>query len=388
VIKTGLEKLCSIKPAWAKGRTMGLLCNQASVDSRLVHARFLINNAFPGQLKALFSPQHGLFSEKQDNMRESAHDTDTALGIPVFSLYEKTREPAKEHLNLIDLLMVDLQDVGTRVYTYCWTLLLSMKACARAGIALAVLDRPNPVGGQLIEGNILDHDLHSFVGMAPIPMRHGLTLGEMAIMFKDILEIDLELHVVTMEGWSRSMLFPDTGLPWVMPSPNMPVFETALVYPGQVILEGTNISEGRGTTRPFEIFGAPYLDTGQLQAELSGLPGMVLRGQFFEPTFNKWQGQRCRGFQIHVTNQDTFRPYRFTLSLLSAINRLHGDKFSWSQPPYEYEYEKLPADLIIGRKEIRRMVEQGASAEEIGNALTHDEINFRQEREGWLLYQA
>jgi uncharacterized protein YbbC (DUF1343 family) len=386
VIHTGIERLCSEKPAWAKGRAMGLLCNQASVDSSLRHSRFVINNVFPGQLQALFTPQHGLFSEKQDNMKESGHEFEPELGIPIFSLYEMTRTPAREQLDLIDILLVDLQDVGTRVYTYIWTMLLAMKACAAAGVAVAVLDRPNPVGGGLVEGNILDEELHSFVGMAPIPMRHGLTIGELAIMFRSQFRLALELHVVKMEGWNRNTLFPETGLPWVLPSPNVPVSETAMVYPGQVILEGTNLSEGRGTTRPFEIFGAPYLDTKLLLRKIPCMEGIRLREQFFEPTFNKWHGKRCRGFQIHITDPGLFRPYRFTLGLLSSICRFYPENFSWTPPPYEYEYERLPADLIIGSRQVRKAVESGAGINEIDRLIARDEEEFRKQRRDWLLY--
>lgn len=386
MIQTGIEKFCSERPIWARGRAMGLLCNQASVDSSLRYSKFLINNAFPGQLKALFTPQHGLFSEKQDNMKESCHEIDPELGIPVFSLYEKTRAPVREQLDLIDIFLVDLQDVGTRVYTYIWTMLLSMKACTEAGVVVAVMDRPNPIGGRLVEGNILDEGLYSFVGMAPIPMRHGLTVGETAIMFTALFDLDIELHIVKMAGWNRNMLFPDTGLPWVLPSPNIPIFETALVYPGQVLLEGTNLSEGRGSTRPFEIFGAPYLNTRLLVRELPFIDGIRLREQFFEPTFSKWRGKRCRGFQIHVTDPGLFRPYRFTLGLLSSVCRFYPEDFSWTSPPYEYEYEKLPADLIIGSRQVRKAIEAGSGINKMDQIIDRDEEEFRKQRREWLLY--
>ncbi len=386
MIQTGIERFCLAPPAWAKKQAIGILCNQASVDSKLRHSRILINEALPGHLKAVFSPQHGLFAEKQDNMKESSHETDPDLGIPVFSLYEKSRTPLKNQLDLIDLFVVDIQDVGTRVYTYIWTLLLAMKACEKAGVSMAVLDRPNPIGGNMVEGNLLDQELHSFVGMAPIPMRHGLTVAELAIMFKSIFHLDLELHIVKMKGWTRNMLFPDTGLYWVLPSPNMPTFETALVYPGQVILEGTNLSEGRGTTRPFEIFGSPYIDTKKVLKYLVPTRGFILREQFFEPTFNKWQGERCKGFQIHVTDPNTFQPYRFTLSLLSAIHRTCNEEFAWTPPPYEYDYERLPADLIIGSRKMRRMIQQGARVDEMEELLKRDERKFEEIRQPWLLY--
>ena len=386
MIRTGIEKFCTEKPGWARDRKLGLLCNQASVDSNLVHSRILMDTAFPGQLKALFSPQHGLFSEKQDNMKESGHGIDPVLGIPVFSLYEKTRTPSPEQLGLIDILVIDLQDVGTRVYTYIWTLLLAMKACAKAGISVAVLDRPNPIGGLEVEGNLLDEKLYSFVGMAPIPMRHGLTIAELAFMFSETCITGLDLHVVKMNGWNRDMMFPETGLPWVLPSPNMPLFKTALVYPGQVLLEGTNMSEGRGTTRPFEIFGAPYLTPQDIMSEIGPIHGAILREQFFEPTFNKWKGKRCGGFQIHVTEPQLFRPYRFTLSLIAAMFRTYPEEFEWSQPPYEYEYHKLPADLLIGNQKVRQAIEAGISYDELNVLLEEDEQAFQAARGAWLLY--
>ncbi len=389
MIKTGLEKIAERPPSWMQGRRLGLLCNQASVNSRLIHARHIINQCPESRLECLFSPQHGLFADRQDNMQESDHCTDPELGIPVYSLYGETREPELDWLSDIDLLVIDLQDVGCRVYTYIWTMLLCMRRCSESRTAVAVLDRPNPVGGNLIEGNLLKDSCHSFVGLAPIPMRHGLTMAELAQCFRDTEGLDIELHIVKMEGWRREMLFPQTGLPWVWPSPNMPTYDTASVYPGQVILEGTNISEGRGTTRPFEVFGAPFLDTDAIykQMETWGLKGFFLRHQFFEPTFHKWAGRQCRGFQIHVTEPAKFDSYLFTLSLLSAMTRIHSADFQWKEPPYEYEFERLPADLIIGDSNVRKAVEQGASPGDM-QAMWHMELErFKEERRKWLLYR-
>jgi len=386
LVSTGLEIFVKERPSWAKGRRLGLLCNQASVAGTLDHARFLIDEAFPGSLKALFSPQHGLYAEKQDNMKESGDVIDPGLGIPVFSLYGQSRRPHKKQLSLIDMLVVDLQDCGTRVYTYVWTLFLAMKECAKNGVTVAILDRPNPVGGKEVEGNMLEAGLFSFVGMAPIPMRHGMTMGELAGFLASYAGLDLELFVVRMDGWQREMYFDHTGLPWVMPSPNMPRIETAVVYPGQVILEGTNLSEGRGTTLPFEIFGSPYIDVNRLNKEIGTVDGAILRYQSFEPTFNKWQRQRCHGFQIHVTDRDMFRPYRFTLNLLSALNRIQREEFSWTPPPYEYDFFNLPADLIVGSKALRIMIEKGCAPKELDEFLSTDEEKFRTVRQEFLLY--
>ncbi len=386
MIISGLEVFIKERPSWALDKRIGLLCNQASVDKRLIHSRYLINEAFKGQLKAIFSPQHGLYSQKQDNMKESDHYFDEELGIPVFSLYSKTRAPEDEALGLIDLLLIDLQDCGTRVYTYIWTMLLCLKACAKKGVSVAILDRPNPLGGAEVEGNLLKKEFFSFVGMAEIPIRHGLTMGELSLFFKDTFSLDLELFVIKMKGWEREMYFDDTGLFWVLPSPNMPSLETALVYPGQVLLEGTNISEGRGTTRPFLQFGAPFLRQKDIKKELGDIPGVILREHVFEPTFNKWQGRECFGFEIHVTDKRKFRPYRFTLAFLSAINRVQKEDFSWLPPPYEYDFYNLPEDLIIGNKDIRKALEMGVEIDGLKPVLQRDERLFIEKRAPFLLY--
>ncbi len=387
-VKTGLEVFVDKIPIWARGRKAALLCHQASVDKDLCHSRERLSQILGKDLVCLFSPQHGLFAEKQDNMVESSDEIDPDTGLPVYSLYGSTREPKQAHLSGIDLFIIDLQDVGCRVYTYVWTMLLVMRACARHGKAVAILDRPNPIGGLQVEGNILSKDQYSFVGMAPIPMRHGMTIGELALLLKEVEGLDLELHVVPMKGWERWMYFDQTGLPWVWPSPNMPALDTAIVYPGQVVLEGTNLSEGRGTTRPFEVFGAPYIDSIWLKAKLEGLglTGVVFRPQYFEPTFNKWQGQRCKGFQIHVTDRLGFRPYLTTLLLLSLIIVHHKDRFEWKAPPYEYEHERLPADLIIGDSSLRQAVEWGIGPEELFSMFEKDQKDFLELRQPYLLY--
>ncbi len=382
----GIEVFLKNTPSWARGKRIGLLCNQASVDRGLRHSSFLIDEAFKGQLKAIFSPQHGLFSQKQDNMKESSHFFHEELGVPVFSLYSETRAPKDDALGLIDLLLIDLQDCGTRVYTYIWTMLLCLKACAKNDVSVAILDRPNPLGGVEVEGNILEKGLFSFVGMAEIPMRHGMTMGELSLFFRDAFSLDLELFVIRMEGWKRDMYFDDTGLIWVLPSPNMPSFETAIVYPGQVLLEGTNISEGRGTTRPFLQFGAPFLRQKEIKKELGDFQGIVLRDHIFEPTFNKWQGKECYGFEIHVTDKRKFRPYRFTLAFLSAVNRIQKEDFSWLPPPYEYDFHNLPEDLIIGNKDVRKALERGTEIDGLEPILQGDERLFIEKRAPFLLY--
>jgi uncharacterized protein YbbC (DUF1343 family) len=344
-----------------KGHRLGLLSNQASLDGRLRSAANVVSEALPGQLKALFGPQHGHGGEEQDNMVETDHAIDPHRNIPVFSLYSEHREPLPHMLDLIDTLVIDLQDVGTRVYTFASTMLACLRAASRAGKAVVILDRPNPLGGEIVEGNLLKPDLYSFVGPYALPMRHGLTMGELARIFHHVFNLGCDLQVVPMMGWRRTMIWQETGLRWVMPSPNMPLPETAQVYPGQVLWEGTNVSEGRGTCRPFELFGAPFLDTRNVMKGLeeSEQEGCVLQEITFRPTFHKWQGEICRGFMIHIADPGTFRPYALSLALLREILKRHRTVFAWKEPPYEYDYERLPIDLILGDKTLRRGLEEG-----------------------------
>ncbi len=360
-VRTGLEIFTDDPPAWCRRKRLGLLCNPASVDRRLRHARDLLAQRFGNGLAALYGPQHGYFAEKQDNMIESDHLMDPQLGIPIFSLYSRVRKPTPEMMEPIDILLVDLQDAGCRVYTFIYTLSYCMEAAAETDRKVVVLDRPNPVGGQLVEGGRLRPELASFVGRYPIPMRHGLTIGELARFFNREGGIGCDLEVVPMQGWRRDMYFTDTGLPWVAPSPNLPTPVSALVYPGQVIWEGTNVSEGRGTCQPFELFGAPFIDPAAVASRLEAgaTEGVVLRPCHFEPTSNKWQGHLCRGFQLHVTDPRTYRPYRTSLALLQAVATTRPGDFEWKPPPYEYEFERLPIDLITGDARVRQHIEQG-----------------------------
>jgi uncharacterized protein YbbC (DUF1343 family) len=388
MIQTGLDVFLSDPPASVTGTRLGLLCHPASVDARLRHARTLIDQRFPGRLKALYSPQHGFFGEKQDNMIESDDQTDPVLNIPVYSLYGKTRIPTSNMLDCIDTLVVDLQDVGTRVYTYIYTLSFCMEQAARCGKQVVVLDRPNPIGGIRVEGNVLEAEYASFVGRFPLPMRHGLTIGELARLFNQGFGIGCELRVIAMNGWRRDMCFQDTGLSWVAPSPNLPTPASATVYPGQVIWEATNVSEGRGTCLPFEQFGAPYLDCDKILDTLGGsrLPGAILRKSVFEPTSNKWAQTLCRGFQIHVTEPGLFLPVQTSLRLLQAILSHHREDFSWKPPPYEYEYHKLPIDLILGSQRIRRRIEALADLADIEASWQGPLEQFDAMRRDYFLY--
>lgn len=361
-IQLGLEYCVADPPDILRGARFGLLMNQASVDDRLRYACDVLADRFPGQLRALFSPQHGLWCEQQANMIQSTNDWYPQLQVPVYSLYSETRHPTVAMLEGLDVLVIDLQDVGTRIYTFIWTMLECLRACAEASIAVVILDRPNPLSGAIVEGPMLVRGYESFVGNAAIPMRHGLTMGEIARLFNDEFQIHANLHVVPMQGWQRSMFFPETGRPWVAPSPNMPRFETAVVYPGQVLLEGTNLSEGRGTTLPFEICGAPWLDPWSLSQDLQrhDIPGIIVRPIRFVPTFDKHRGVRCGGVFLHVADARQVRSVEFTVTLIQSIHRLAPGELSWLPPPYEYETVKPPIDILFGSDRLRILLESAS----------------------------
>ena len=388
VISLGLEQLLQSPPAYLANQRIGLLCNAASVDRGLVHSRNRLKALFGDRLTCLLSPQHGLFAEKQDNMIESGHGRDPLLDIPIFSLYSQTRIPTRDMFDNLDVLLVDLQDVGTRVYTFIYTMSYCMEVARQYQKKVVILDRPNPVGGIQVEGNCLASPFRSFVGRYPIPMRHGMTIAELARMFNAAFGIGCDLQVVPMQGWRRSMYFQDTGLPWVAPSPNLPTPVSALVYPGQVIWEGTNVSEGRGTTQPFELFGAPFMEPDRLLQNMDAdcTQGTVLRPVAFEPTANKWQATACRGFQIHVTDAGRFHPYRTSLALLQAVLRCHGDQFQWKQPPYEYEFERMPIDLILGDRKIREQLTEWTPIRDLESSWQNELQAFEEMRKTFLLY--
>lgn len=365
---------------------IGLLTNNAVV-ARDYQGAIEIVGALPGtSLVRIFSPQHGFAGEKQDNMIESGDGVHPTKRIPLVSLYGRVREPEPAMLEGLDALVIDLPDVGTRVYTFLSTALLCLRAAARAGLPVIVFDRPNPLGGERVEGPVLDPRFASFVGLIPVPLRHGLTAGEYCRFGAATLGFDVELSVVSCEGWRREALFPETGLPWVMPSPNLPTFEGALVYPGMVMLEGTNLSEGRGTTRPFELFGAPWLEPSAFGASLRRAPGYLLREAAFQPTFHKFRGETCRGFMIHPLDAARLRPVALAVSLLAAVRRAHPDRFAWKEPPYEYETEKLPIDLIAGTDALRLALDGGADPAEITGTWRSGEEEFLEQRRPHLLY--
>jgi uncharacterized protein YbbC (DUF1343 family) len=392
VVETGLDLLCRERLDLVRGRRVGVLCHPASVTADLVHVvdQLIAAGVRPARL---FGPEHGVRGEAQD-MIGVGDDRDGRTGIPVTSLYGETFEsltPAAEELAGIDVLIVDLQDVGSRYYTYVWTMALALGAAAAAKVGVIVLDRPNPLGGIAVEGGTVRAGCESFVGLGPLAVRHGLTIGEVARLValgmpwggpRFSRPLDCDLTVIAMRGWRREMSFADTGLPWVMPSPNMPTPDTALVYPGQCLFEATNLSEGRGTTRPFELVGAPFLDGrgwAQALAE-SALPGVRFRPLSFRPMFHKFAGRSCGGVQLHVTDRRAFRPYRTGIALLAAAHRLAPEGFRWRSEPYEFVADPPAVDLLTGSDEVRRAIERGARVEEIADGFAPFEREFAERR--------
>ncbi len=389
MIQIGLERLLAGHWPELAGKRLGLLCNQASTDRHLRHGRLLLQQKFGKELTCLFSPQHGFFCEKQDNMVESAHRTDDQTGLPLFSLYGESRHPSREMFDRLDVLLIDIVDVGTRVYTFLYSMAYCLEMAASCGKKVIVLDRPNPLGGLEIEGNMLQPGCSSFVGLYPLPMRHGLTFGELALLINREFSLGADLEVIAMQGWQRWMPFRATGFPWVFPSPNMPTPETAMVYPGQVVWEGTNISEGRGTTLPFELVGAPFWCCEDILARLaaSPLPGCCFRSLVFEPTSGKWAGTACSGFQLHVMDTVVFKPYRTGLALLQAVMLLYPDDFCYKEPPYEYEFDRLPMDLILGDGQVRRQLEEGVPILELEEGWQPGLDDFADLRRRYFLYE-
>ena len=385
-VVTGLESLLG-KPAAVRGMRLGLIANPTSVTSDLLHASLALQGTRGFKLAALFGPEHGIWADAQD-LVEVEDSRDPRTGLPVHSLYGRTRVPTASMLSGIDALVFDVQDVGARYYTFIYTMLHAMEACAAAGRRLVVLDRPNPLGGVAVDGNVLDPAFASFVGLHPLVARHGMTVGELALLFRKERELDLELKVVRLRGWRRDMSFEETGLPWVMPSPNMPTPDTAWVYPGACLVEGTNLSEGRGTTRPFELVGAPWIDPWELARALTSekLPGVAFRPVFFTPTFQKHAGRLCGGVQVHVTDRKRFSAWLTYLQLIVHARAQDGRRFLWRDPPYEYEHIKRPIDILCGTDRIRLAVESGIPLRRLVPAWQEDAKRFRRRRDEFLLY--
>ena len=362
-MQTGLDIVKKLWPRKLKDARAGLLVNPASVNRKLEHASDSLRKSGRFELKALFGPQHGIRGETQDNMIEWEGFREKKSGLPVYSLYGRTRKPEPSMLRDIDVMIVDMQDVGSRYYTFIWTMELCMQACDETGKSLVVLDRPNPLGGVHTEGPVLDMNYTSIVGQRPLPVRHGMTIGEIGSYLKNEFYPSLDLHVIAVKGWRREIWFDQTGLPWVFPSPNMPTLDTAVVYPGMCLLEGTNLSEGRGTTRPFEISGAPFIDPDILVKRLKAfqLPGAVFRPVYFQPTFQKHVGKLCGGTQIHVTRREAFRPFLTGVAIIKAVHDLYPEHFEWKRPPYEYVTDKPPIDVLAGTDRLRNDIARGRS---------------------------
>jgi len=387
-IKLGLEVILENEIEKLEDQKVGLICNQASVDHSFRHAADLFFENEKIELTTLFGPQHGIRGDVQDNMIESSHSIDKYTGLPVYSLYSETREPTEEMLRNIDVLVFDLQDIGGRVYTFIYTMANAMRACAKFGKKFIVLDRPNPIGGLAIEGNLLEKGHESFVGQFPIPMRHGMTAGELAELFNREYSINCDLQVVKMDHWSREDFYDETDAPWVMPSPNMPTVDTSVVFPATVYFEGTQVSEGRGTTRPFEIIGAPYIDSRELAETLKtiDLPGVIFRPLEFIPTFQKHAGSLCGGVFLHVTDRISFLPVYTGLVLVKTIFDLYPNHFSWKTTPYEYVFDRNPFDVIAGTTKIREIFEKNESLEVLKKFCSDGLQDFISTRKKYLLY--
>jgi uncharacterized protein YbbC (DUF1343 family) len=388
-VSLGIDRLLTADRKLISGKRVGVVCNPASVDAQFTHTADRLVQDPDVRVTAVFGPQHGFRSDVQDNMIETPHARDARRQVPIYSLYSETREPTAEMLRDVDVLVVDLQDVGTRVYTYVYTMANCMRAAARHGVHVIVCDRPNPIGGEDVEGSLLQTPYTSFVGQFPMPLRHGLTIGELARLFNDEFGIGAAVDVIQLEGWTRAMYFDETGLPWIIPSPNVPTLDSAIVYPGAVLFEGTKLSEGRGTTRPFELIGAPWIDGERLADAMNarGLPGVHFRPVFFEPTFHKHAKQTCGGCQIHVLDRRTFRPVRTSVELMAEFRREEPARFGWREPPYEYELDKEPIDVLFGSDRLRTTVNSGTGVEALVTSWRKEEDAFQRTRERFLLYR-
>lgn len=388
-IQVGLDVFEKNWPKKLKGSRVGLLVYPASINRKLEHAVNIFLRYRKLELKAIFGPQHGIQGETQDNMVEWEGFFDKKTGLPVYSLYGRTRKPEPSMLKDIDVLVIDLQDVGSRYYTFIWTMDLCMQACQEMNKSMVILDRPNPIGGHITEGPVLEMAYSSFVGQRPLPIRHGITIGEIGNYICNEFYPTLDSHIIPVKGWKRKMWFDETGLPWVMPSPNMPTLDTATVYPGMCLLEGTNLSEGRGTTRPFEIFGAPFIEPEALvkQLKVLKLPGVVFRSMYFQPTFQKHAGEVCGGAQIHIINRKKFKPFKTGVVILKTVHDLYPKHFTWKQPPYEYEKDKMPIDVLAGTDKLRNDIENGTNINRMEEWWEEQCMEFnRKFRKKYLIY--
>lgn len=398
-VATGLDRLVDEGFERLRGRKVGLIANQSTVDRRLRHAIDLLHGASGVELDRLFGPEHGLRGEVQD-MEGVGSETDSRTGLPIVSLYGATPDtlkPRTEDLDGLDCLIFDLQDVGARYYTFAATMFYAMETASSVGCSFLVLDRPNPLGGERVEGPSIQDGYESFVGAYPLPIRHGMTVAELARLFQEERQLDLDLDIVTCSGWTREMLWPETGLSWVPPSPNMPTFDTVLVYPGGCLIEGTNLSEGRGTTRPFENWGAPWMEgaSSRMVETLNDLPGVLLRPNVFRPVFHKHAGMTCFGVQPHVVDPQEFSALKTYVLMLVLGVRDNPERLAWRTEPYEFIDAPIAIDLLFGSSEERLRIEAAAQErsldrkgwfEDLAERWRRDEQAFQERRTPNLIY--
>jgi uncharacterized protein YbbC (DUF1343 family) len=381
MVITGLESILQKFPVALKNKRIGVLCHAPSITRDFKHITEVFHERNDCTLSAIFGPQHGIHGQTQDNMIEWQSSLHPYYLVPLFSLYGEHRKPTPEMLNAIDVLVIDLQDVGARLYTYIWTVKYCLEACSEAGIPVMLLDRPNPVGRLPFDGPVLKKEFYTFVGGASIPLCHRMTMGEMALWLREKCYPGCDLQIAWMKGWRRFSMFSETGLPWVLPSPNMPTEKTATVYPGTVLIEALNLSEGRGTTIPFELFGAPFVKAEELKKNLDArkIDGCVFRIHGFIPAFHKFAGQYCNGIQIHVTNPSEYKPVETALEIFDAIMETSPGELQFKQPPYEYERILMPFDILSGDSLMRETLEGRKSLKEEKERWSYDINEFKKE---------
>lgn len=390
MVKTGLESFLRNIPEALKGKRIGVLCHAASISRDFSHITDLFHDVKEFSLTAIFGPQHGLHGQTQDNMIEWQSEYHPVYKIPLFSLYGEHRKPTKQMLSEIDALVIDMQDTGTRIYTYIWTVKHCLEACSEAGIPVWLLDRPNPIAKLQFDGPVLKEEFFTFVGGACIPLCHRMTMGEMTLWIREKYYPECELNIIRMENWRRSFLYSDTGLPWVLPSPNMPTLQAAIVYPGTVLIEALNLSEGRGTTLPFELFGAPYINAEALKKNLLGrkIPGCAFRIHNYIPTFHKFRSELCNGLQIHVTDTGIFKPVEAAVEIFDAIIETSlPESLKFIDPPYEYEYKLMPFDILSGDSGIREALLQRKDIRKEKERWAAEIEAFRSEFNEFALYE-
>ena len=382
----GIDRLCKDNFKPIRGMKVGLLTNISCCDSALRPTISILQKSNEIKLKTIFAPEHGLFTALQDQV--GAPDTRYRGRHKVLSMYGPRRKPQMQALKSLDIVVIDLPDIGTRYYTFLWSAMLMIEAAAKARKKILILDRPNPLGGTKVQGPMIDPGFQSFVGLYSVPVRHGMTIAEMCNMLSKLYELPADIQIVSMKGWQRNTYGDELDMPWTLPSPNMPSMSTALVYPGMCLFEGTNISEGRGTTKPFELLGAPWINPDDLALILQKyrIPGAAFRPAYFKPTFSKFRNQLCGGIQVYVTNRRTFDPILTGLHIIKTIHDMYPGDFQWRRPPYEYEKEKMPFDILIGNQWVRKDIQTKKSIKAIEKKWQADLLRFKKLRKKYLLY--